>query len=262
VTRKRILSRNILSGEEEEELKDQLLLLAELQQIDNQIDQYQEKLARLPAEIKDIAGGLVTIRREIDERRGESTEIEKELRTKERELATEQDKIKRSERRLLQIKNQKEYNALSREVKLGKKVVAQIEETSLDFMTKIEALNKDVEKNEKLLNEMEVNLAKKKTESEQITKEAEKALTSLKTEREDIVKGIDRDFFKKYSTIRKARGNAVTEMNGGSCSGCHMAIPPLLGIKVLKQEEMVFCPNCQRMLYVKPENIPEYNKIE
>jgi len=251
-----------LPGEEEEELKDQLRLLAELQQIDDQIDRYEKELARLPAEIKEIAGGLVSLRRGIDEGRGESAEIDKELRNKERELATEQDKIRRSERRLLQIKNQKEYNALSREVKLGKKVEAQLEESSLEFMTKAEALNKDVEKNEKLLAELEAKLARKQSESEQIAKEAETALTSLKAEKEKISDGIDSAFLKKYGTIKKARGNVVIEMNGGSCSGCHIAVPPLLGIKVLKQEEMVFCPNCQRILYVKPENIPEYNKIE
>ncbi len=71
-----------------------------------------------------------------------------------------------------------------------------------------------------------------------------------------------RNLLKKYETVRQARGNAIAEVKNGSCTGCHMAIPPQLSIRVLKQEELITCPNCQRILYVKPENIPEYNKLD
>jgi len=243
-------------------LKEQLQLLEQLQEIDNQIDYYQSDLARLPLEMQDLARNLVIIRRETSEAREKSAEIEKELRRKELDLATEQEKIKRSERRLLTIKNQKEYNALSREVKLGKKVASEIEEAILEYMSQIETLNRTLDKGEKDYENFEKTLLEKKSESELTGAKAKEALESLSKEKEKISSALEEGLLKRYETVKQARGNAIAEVKSGSCTGCHMAIPPQLSIKVLKQEEMVVCPNCQRILYVKQENIPEYNKLD
>jgi len=213
-------------------------------------------------EIQEIARNLVTIRREISESGSKSEAIEKELRRKEQELATEQEKIKRSERRLLGIKNQKEYNALSREVKLGKKVASEIEDAILEFMTELEGIKKVLERKEREYKEFESSLLTKKAEAEELTAQANAALSALKAEKEGIVSELDRDFIKRYEIVKKARGSAVAEMLGGTCTACHMAVPPQLNIRILKQEEMITCPNCHRILYVKPENIPEFNKID
>ena len=243
-------------------MKDQLELLARLQEIDKEIDRHSNNLTTLPLEVQDIAKTLVVSRRVIGESKERLDTIDKELRQKEQDLAVEQDKIKRSEKRLLGIKNQKEYNALSREVKLGKKVVSELEETILTLMTESEGLNKSLDRKEKEYAQQETNLNEKKELADQTTKEAEKALESLKQEKDRTSGEIERNFLNKYESIRKVRGIALAEMNNGTCSGCHMAVPPQMNIRVLKQEEIVECPNCHRILYAKPENIPEFNKLE
>ena len=243
-------------------MKEQLQLLEELQEIDSQIARHQHDLDRLPGEVQELARSLVVIRREMSEAVEKSPELEKELRRKESDLAIEQEKIKRSERRLLGIKNQKEYNALSREVKLGKKVASEIEEAILNFMTEIEAIKKTIDKKQKDYENFEQAFLKKKSESESAGAQAKEALVSLGQERDRIIIALEGNLLKKYETVRQARGNAVAEVKNGSCTGCHMAIPAQLSIRVLKQEEMITCPNCQRILYVKPENIPEFNKLD
>jgi predicted nucleic acid-binding Zn-ribbon protein len=243
-------------------LKEQLQLLEKLQEIDNQIDRHEQDLARYPLEVQDIARSLVALRREIGENKEKLAAVEKDLRKSEQDLAVEQEKIKRSERRLLGIKNQKEYNALSREVKLGKKVVGEIEDTILGFMTETESLKKGLEKRETDYQALEKGLLEKKAEAETVTGQAREALERLNAEKERVVETIDREFLKKYQIVKKARGTAIVELDNGTCTGCHMAIPPQLNIRVLKQEELVICPNCNRILYVKPENIPVYNKLD
>jgi uncharacterized protein len=243
-------------------LKEQLQLLAKLQEIDHHIDQHEHELARLPLEIQDIARGLVGLRREIAENKEKLGAIEKDLRKSEQDLAVEQEKIKRSERRLLGIKNQKEYNALSREVKLGKKVAGEIEDAILGFMTETESLKKGLEKKETDYQILESDLLIKKAEAEAVTGQAKEALVDLSAEKEKIAEAIEREFLKKYQMVKKARGTGVAELDNGTCTGCHMTLPPQLNIRILKQEEFIICPNCNRILYVKPENVPVYNKIE
>ena len=243
-------------------MKEQIQLLEQLQGIDDQIDRYQDDLNRLPLEVQELAKNLVITRREMSEAREKSPEIEKELRKKESDLTIEQEKIKRSERRLLTIKNQKEYNALSREVKLGKKVASEIEDAILNLMTELETIKKTIDKKEKDYENFEQAFLKKKSESESAGVRAKDALVSLGQERDRIIGALERDLLKKYETVRQARGNGIAEVKNGSCNGCHMAIPAQLSIRVLKQEELITCPNCQRILYVKPENIPEFNKLD
>ncbi|MFH1113275.1 MAG: C4-type zinc ribbon domain-containing protein [Pseudomonadota bacterium] len=241
-------------------MKEQLRLLERLQEIDSQIDHYEGELARVPLEVQEIARNLVLLRREIAEAEGRLEAVQKDLRKKEADLGTEQEKIKRSERRLLAIKNQKEHNALSREVKLGKKVVGEIEDAILEFMTEIESLTKFLERRRNDYQGFGQQLLAKKDEAAVIESSANTALTSLNSEKTNVSEAIDRDFLKRYVTVKKARGNAVAELKNGICSGCNMAIPPQLTITVFMQKEMVICPNCNRILFVRPENIPERNK--
>ena len=243
-------------------MKEQIEHLSRLQEIDDRIDRHEENLARLPKEIQEIARNLVTTRREIGEAKERIEELEKEMRAKERDLNTEQEKIKLSERRLLNIKNQKEYNALSRQVKLGKRVVGEIEEAVLEFMGESEGLKKTLERKEQEYAGFEKGLEEKKAEEQRMGEEAKKDLASLNEEKERISQAVEREYLKRYETVKKALGSALAELENGSCGACHMAIPPQLGIRVLKQEELILCPSCHRILFVRPENVPEYNKIE
>ena len=243
-------------------MKEQLGLLQQLQEIDYLIDHHEGNLARVPLEIQQMARNLVTLRREISESSARLEVIEKDLRKKEQDLAVEQEKIKRSERRLLGIRNQKEHNALTREVKLGKKVLSEIEDAILEHMNEIEVLKTSLDKKQRDYEKFESELLEKKAEAREVESDANSALDELNSEKGKVSEAIDQEFLKRYQTIKKARGYAVAELVNGSCSGCHMAIPPQLNIRVLKQEEMVSCPSCHRILYVKPENIPQHNKIE
>ncbi len=242
-------------------MKEQLLFMSKLQEIDHEIGYHEGNLARLPLEVQDIARNLVVLRREISEANEKMATVEQAMRQKERDLAVEQDKIKRSEKRLLQIKNQKEHAALNREIKLGKKVVGEIEEEILRGMDEVETLKKSRDRKQKEYNNFEENLTIKKAEAEEATNNAQNALTRLKAERLELAECVERDLLKKYETIKNARGNALAEMNDGSCTACYILLPPQLAIRVLKQAELLTCPNCNRILFVKPENIPEFNKL-
>ena len=241
---------------------EQLQLLMRLQDIDIQVDQHETVLDQLPKELQEMARNLVTLRHEISETQDALEITEKELQKKESELAVEQEKIKRSERRLLSIKNLKEHEALSREIRLGKKVSGEIEENMLELMNRVEQSKKNLEKKQAEYEDCEKALVEKKSRSEKTLSEAAKALESLKVEQQGLAENVNKEYYKRYSTVRRSRGNAIVEMVNGSCDGCHISVPPQLGIKVLRQQEFVFCPSCHRILYVKPENIPAPNGTE
>jgi predicted nucleic acid-binding Zn-ribbon protein len=242
-------------------LKEQLQLLERLQEIDVEIDRHEDELNRLPREAQEIARSVVALRREISEGSEKLSVIEKEQRKREQDLAIEQEKIKRSEKRLLSIKNQKEHGALTREIKLGKKITGEIEDALFHLMGDFEGLKKSVDRKQAEYNKLEEDLVATKSQADNVCDSAKEAVDTLKVERLQIAEQIDRDFLKRYEIVKKARGRALAEVEGGSCKGCYIILPPQLNIRILKQEEFILCPNCNRILYVKPENIPEQNKL-
>lgn len=261
VATKKTHSTNNQFDEEEFSLKDILLKLVELQEIDMQIDHFQQDIDRMPTELQEMAKSMVSLRHDIDDALVQHAVIEKELKSKEQDIAVEQEKIKKSERRLLSIKNLKEHDALSREIKLGKKVAGEIEESILELLNQAEDLKKNADKKQAELNHLEKTIVQKKAETEQILETAQNSVTALNRQKEEIVVDIEQEYLKRYQMVKKARGNAMAEMVNGSCTGCYMSVPPQLNIRVLKQQEFLTCPNCLRILFVKQENIPENNKM-
>lgn len=247
---------------EEIYLKDLLLKLVELQEIDIQIDFYQEHLDSMPVELQEMAKAIVGLRHEIDDAIALLATVEGDLKSKEQDIAVEQEKIKKSERRLLSIKNLKEHDALSREIKLGKKVAGEIEEHILELIGRNEDLKKSIDKKQSDLKKYEETIVEKKEKAEQLMTKAKEAVKDLFAQKDEIVSDIDHEILKRYQTVKKARGNALAQMINGSCTGCYMIVPPQLNIRVLKQQEFLTCPNCNRILYVKQENIPENNKTD
>lgn len=243
-------------------LKDLLLKLVELQEIDIQIDHFQEHIDHMPLELQDMAKSMVALRHEINDASAQQVVVEKELKNKEQDIAVEQEKIKKSERRLLSIKNLKEHDALSREIKLGKKVAGEIEELILELINSMEELKKSIDKKKAELKELEDTIVEKKAETEKILETAKESVLALNRQKEAIIVDVDHEYLKRYQIVKKARGNAMAQMVNGSCTGCYMSVPPQLNIRVLKQQEFLTCPNCLRILYVKQENIPENNRMD
>jgi len=65
-----------------------------------------------------------------------------------------------------------------------------------------------------------------------------------------LVEGLDGNLRRKYEMIFSRRGGvAVVEIREGTCQGCRMRVPPQLFNEIQRNEQVILCPSCQRMLY-------------
>ena len=72
--------------------------------------------------------------------------------------------------------------------------------------------------------------------------------------RDELVGAVDGDLRRRYEMIFSRRGGvAVVAVRGGTCQGCHMHVPPQLYNQLQRNEQLILCPNCQRMLFWQPE---------
>src|SRR5512136_1134782 len=97
-------------------LRDQLDLLWELQKIDLDLRHIKEERERYPKEIKKLDEKKNIEKEKIQKEKEKVDLLEKERRQKEGHLNLEQEKVKRAEGRMFEVKTNKEYQALLNEI--------------------------------------------------------------------------------------------------------------------------------------------------
>ncbi|MBJ6749190.1 zinc ribbon domain-containing protein [Geomonas anaerohicana] len=235
-------------------MRNKLKALYELQEIDLRIDGLDGEKAQLVSESQALDAKLAEAREKIAARREEVSALEEEKGALEASLASENDNINRSESHLKEIKTQKEYQAVSKEISGAKKLIAELEEQILQKINAIEEISGDIAKREADLVELEGNVAAQQAEVQQKVEALEGGIAKDAATREETMKIIPASVMKRYSRLRdQRRGVAVVEAKEGNCMGCNMHLPPQLYNTLFRADDVLTCPHCQRILVMKQE---------
>ncbi|MRR53839.1 MAG: hypothetical protein EG824_09635 [Deltaproteobacteria bacterium] len=227
-------------------------ILAQLQEIDLKIDSSRGETQALQSEIHSLEAQTEEKQLEIAQQKSELSAVEEEKKILEENLASESDSIARSEERLREIKTQKEYQAVSKEIAAAKKVKADLEDQILQKITRSDELNALVTEKEGYLREFEVNSSVRKGELRARIDQLEADISAVSVARDETAKAVAPAMMKRYETLREKRqGVAIAEAKGGSCLGCNMNLPPQLFNSLFKEDTYVTCPHCQRLLFMR-----------
>ena len=224
--------------------------LWELQRIDLDLKHIKEERERYPKEIKKL-DEKKNIEKEKMQKEKERIELlEKERRQKEGHLNLEQEKIKRAEGRMFEVKTNKEYQALLSEVDAIKEASSREEEEILKILDEIDELKKSLSKREKevavVLEKVE---AEKKIIQEKMVQDDE--IWKKRMERREVLtKQLESKLYKLYNTLKEKRqGVGVVSVKHETCQGCFVNVPPQMFIEVQKNNALIRCPNCNRILH-------------
>ena len=235
-------------------MRNNLNSLYELQEIDLRIDGLDGEKGQLIAEAQALELRLAEAREKIAARREEAAQLETEKSELEASLAAESENIVRSESHLKEIKTQKEYQAVSKEISGAKKLIAELEDQILQKINAMEELSGDIAKKESELAELEANVSTQQGEVQQRVAKLEAGIASDAATREATVKGLPASVMKRYARLRDQRkGVAVVEAREGNCMGCNMHLPPQLYNTLYRADEVITCPHCQRILVMRQE---------
>jgi uncharacterized protein len=236
-------------------VKDLLRLLIELQRKDSLILAKRRFIDKVPMRIFEVDAPLKQAKLELENMKKKSEAVSKKKREKETALSEAQEKIRKMKARVSDLKTNKEYQAYQKEIEASEKEIFAIEDDILQLMEEVDVVSKELKEKETGVNaEIEkINAFKKELDAEAANHEKE--LNVLKEERVGIVAGIDPEVFKVYMTLLRDSGDgvAVTTARNELCSGCNMNIPPQLYVEIRKNEEILQCPQCRRILYASEE---------
>jgi len=233
-------------------VNDQLERLIKLQEIDSKILAINRIIAEFPLKIAEAELPLKESMASIGNVKQKFETLDKRKRDKERALDDIDEKIKKLKARTVDIKTNKEYQALLKEIESIEKDRSATEEEILTIMIETDTVSKQSKSEEsKFIGDKEkVEAFKKKLEGEK--SEVEKDLIAVKEIRSKIVDAIDKEIHDEYIELLEIlNGIAVTEAKEEICQGCNMNIPPQLFVELKKNEEIMHCPQCRRILYFK-----------
>lgn len=228
-------------------------LLEELQEIDVKIDGRQAEKELLLQQMADLDRNLEEARRSLDTLRDELNVLQGAKEEMEQTLTVESENIARSESRLHDIKTQKEYQAVLKEISTAKKVKSELEEQILTKTGETELLQGRVAEGEQNLAALSGNIDLRKGEFQGQLDGLEATIANDRTEREATTAGLAAPLINRYTMLRgKRQGIAVVEARDGSCLGCNMHIPPQMYNNLYKGQDLITCPHCQRILFIRP----------
>ena len=231
-------------------MKEQLDLLWELQKIDLELRNLKEAQEGYPKEIKRLDEKQKLEREKIQKEKEKMEVLEKDRRHKEGQLSLEQEKVKKTEGRMFEVKTNKEYQALLTEIDTLKGASGREEEEILQLLEEIDELKKNLSKREK---EIAATLAKIEGEKKALQEKMDRDQEALKKQmgrREAVAKQLQSNLYKLYNTLKeKRKGVGVVSVKQETCQGCFVNVPPQLFIEVQKNNAVVRCPNCNRILY-------------
>ncbi len=237
------------------DLKQELEKLRQVQDIDSEI--FQKKLivdADLPRQIEELRSAFEEKKKITQETEESLKRIQVNKSQKELDLKTKEESIAKVQSQLYQLKTNQEYHAKLNEINSLKADISVIEEEILNFMEEADKVAVDLNKNKSLIKEYEKEFNAQKSELEDKIKNLQADINHLNGKREILAKGIDAKILQKYEyLLEKRSGMALVAVSGGVCGGCYMKVMDEVINQIRQYKEIVTCPLCARMLFVKED---------
>ncbi|MEY3688082.1 MAG: hypothetical protein RLZ76_593 [Bacteroidota bacterium] len=231
-------------------VEEKLISLANLQKVESKLDDIAILKGELPIEVRDLED-------EIQGLHARETRIEEEINgindfieQKKAAIAQSQDLIKKYEKQSDNVKNNREYEAITKElemqtleVKLAERHIKDANEEIADKARALDVVKKNIANKE-------ANLKVKKGELDKIIAETEKEEQEFRAHSEKARAAVDPRLLTSFDRIRKnfRNGKAVVPVLRDACGGCYNAIPPQRQSEIRQHKKIIVCENCGRIL--------------
>ena len=243
------------NNEKMQELTDEEKLqnLYELQRIDTEIDKIKTLRGELPLEVQDLEDEIAGLETRIENLKVELGELDKTSSTRKMDIKKAEEAIKKYSEQLDNVRNNREYDALSKEIEF-QKLEIELQEKRIREAQKAKAEKEALmEESKKRYEDKVSDLEAKKGELNDIINETHKDEESLQTKSEELAATIDERLLTAYRRIRSnaRNGLAVVTVDRDACGGCFNKIPPQRQLDIRSRKKIIVCEYCGRILIDK-----------
>jgi hypothetical protein len=234
-----------------------LKFLIELQGLDSAAERLRRRVADIPVEQAALDSRLAALTAAVagvKERIAASQTARREI---EKDLAAVQTRLSKYKDQLMEVKTNKEYHAMQHEIAAAETVVRREEDRLLERMEEAETLAAELKAAEAALKAGTTEVAASRTqmEAERATTETELARTT--EERSRVAATVSPATLALFERVSKHRkGLAMSEARDGLCTQCHVRLRPQVYNELRRNESVIQCESCSRILFFVPPAVP------
>jgi predicted nucleic acid-binding Zn-ribbon protein len=232
-------------------VRDQLLLLLQLQSCDAKVRELDTAAKQLPAKLDPLRRDLAKLEGMLGAERAKLAETETWRKTQQDLIDRERDALKQAQSKLQASKNTKEFSAATREVENKRKSISDRESELKKVVEAAAQSNAQLTTRDQDVQKLRDELASSEAAMADQVQALHSQLDEAKTARDAARTQVDKPWVKTYDSLSAKRGYAVAPVIKGVCQGCHMALPPQLNNILARMESIETCPRCGRLVYRK-----------
>ncbi len=230
----------------------QLEKLVQLQRAETRLKELQAGLDDVPRQRAVQEEALVAERGRLDAARAELEQSQRTRRQKEGELQALEARRDKYKGQLREVKTNKEYSAMLHEIEGVEREIRAVEDSILVELERAEGLEAAV-RNE----QADFRQAEERHKAELVRlagqqRQLEEQRAVAQAERDGVAAGLPGEMVERFQRVAKVRGTAVAEARDGLCLQCHVQLRPQLFMEVKRNEELIQCPSCSRVLFYEP----------
>ncbi len=235
---------------EDVSVEQKLIALYSLQQIDSEIDKIKIVRGELPLEVQDLEDEIAGLETRVSNYRQEIENLQNSIAERENAVKTSHAQIKKYEEQQMNVRNNREYDSLSKEIEFQNLEIQLAEKKIKEMKFKIENLETDITEADERLKERNADLEAKKNELTDIIAETEKEENDLADKSKQNEKFIEDRLLTAYKRIRQnaRNGLAVVQVERDACGGCFNKIPPQHQMDIKMHKKIIVCEYCGRIL--------------
>ncbi len=238
-------------------MKEKLLLLIKLQDCDSQLVKLSAKKKILPENIEKLDKEFNLFKEGIEKNKIKYDELKSRHTENENKIKKGNEGIVKTKERMLEVKNNKEYQAMLKEIEIAESSRSEIETQIISLLDELDKLSVLVKKDEEILKQSRSKYEQEKKAMEDDLNAVDTDVANWEQKRIDLQRDVPDELLVRYERIKKRnKGVGVTSVWKAVCNGCHMNIPPQLYNELQRSDDLLSCPNCNRIMYFQDMEKP------
>ncbi|HUR34306.1 MAG TPA: C4-type zinc ribbon domain-containing protein [Vicinamibacterales bacterium] len=230
--------------------------LIALQRIDSEVHDAEQRLADEPARLKALDTRLEGARHQVAAAKEAVAQNATARREIEKDVALHQGRLSKFREQAMNVKTNQEYHAIQHEIAFAQTEIKTHEDRMLERMMESDELAAALKTAESSLSAVQKAV---ETEQKAITADHDvlrTRLVTLKGERRALIAGLAPDALNVFEMVsRRRNGVAMSEARNGVCTICHVRLRPQVFNTVLRNEAILQCDHCNRILYYVPPTV-------
>jgi predicted nucleic acid-binding Zn-ribbon protein len=227
--------------------------LIHLQELDLVAERTRRRIADMPAARAALEESVSARAAAVDAAKQQLAANQTARREIEKDLAAVQTRLSKYKNQLMEVKTNKEYQAMQKEMSVAEEEVSVLETRMLERMVEADGFAAELKTAEAALKAEQAESTRGLQQLDTERGELERALQKTTDERHTLTAQISKDALAVFDRVAHGRkGLAIAEARDGLCTVCHVRLRPQIFNEIRRNDSLIQCDSCTRILYYVP----------